>query len=130
MSAGIISNITVDALDWVHLQSTPSHSRPSIFPLAHTAPADIILAVDCIYNPSLLPALVATFDYFAVPGRTRAIVVMELRAEDVVRDFLTLWLGNGKWEVWRVGGDGENGWMDIGYTMWVGWKVEDAKSTE
>ena len=67
-------------------------------------PIDLLLVVDYIYHPSLLPALVSTIDRLAAPGRTTVLVVVELRAEDVVRQFLELWVAadEGRWEIWHA----------------------------
>lgn len=57
-------------------------------------------------------------DYLTVPGRTAVMVVVELRAEDVIREFLQIWLAKStEWEIWSVGG-----LMDGPYAAWVGWK--------
>ena len=72
--------------------------------IAPDEPADVVLIVDCIYHPSLLPALVSTIDYLTIAGRTTVIVVVELRAEDVIREFLQCWLdktAEGEWELAR-----------------------------
>ena len=48
------------------------------------------------------------------------VVVVELRAEDVVREFLQQWLdlsAGAEWEIWSVGG-----LLDGPYAAWVGWK--------
>ena len=111
------SNIVVRELNWLTLQSTTPSFR-SRFLDEDAGPIDLVLVVDCIYHPSLLPALVETIDFLAVPGRTAVLVVVELRADDVVREFLNLWLNRGNWEVRRVGG-----LLKITYTMWVGWKT-------
>lgn len=76
--------------------------------------------MDCIYHPSLLPALVETIDYLTTPGVTAVLVVVELRAEDVIREFLELWLNastKGAWEIWHV-----DEVMEGPYAVWVGWK--------
>lgn len=83
-----------------------------------TDPIDLILAVDCIYNPSLLPALVETIDYLTTPGKTAVLIVMELRQEDVVREFLELWIAKGGWEIRRVA----SAFMGARYAVWMGWK--------
>ena len=92
----------------------------------------LLVIADCVYNPSLLPALLATIDHFAVPGRTSVLVAVELRAADVVREFLQLWLGLGSWEIWRVGsrcrdvdverGCDDDGWLGVDFAVWIGWK--------
>ena len=83
---------------------------------------DLILAVDCIYNPSLLPALVETIDFLTTPGKTAVLVVVELRQEDVVREFLELWVAKGGWEIWRIA----NGFLGSRYAVWTGWKAVQA----
>ena len=89
-----------------------------------TDPADLILVVDCIYHPSLLPALVETIDYLTVSDRTAALVVMELRASDVTREFLDLWITKSAgWEIWRI-----DGVLQGPYVMWLGWRT--ASNTE
>lgn len=59
-------------------------------------------------------------------------VVMELRQEDVVREFLEGWIGKEGWEIRRVparteerkdGGE-EQGFLEGVYAVWVGWKGE------
>ena len=45
---------------------------------------DLVLAIDCIYNEALIKPLVATFDRYAMKGRTLVWVVIELRSSDVV----------------------------------------------
>ncbi|RDX48101.1 hypothetical protein OH76DRAFT_1557423 [Lentinus brumalis] len=111
------TNVTAAALDWVQLQNAPASLRAKLAP---DEPADLVLVVDCIYHPSLLPALLSTIDCLTVPGRTAVLVVVELRAEDVIREFLQGWLdktGDGVWEIWSLGG-----LLDGPYAVWVGWK--------
>jgi len=118
LKAGISgSNITVEELDWLQLHRTPLSTRVRFYP--STTDLDLILAVDCIYNPSLLPPLVETIDFLASPGKTAVLVVIELRQEDVVREFLELWIAKGKWEIWRVG----DGFLGSRYVIWMGWKA-------
>lgn len=118
--------IEVKALDWLQANSTPS-SRSVSHPLARGDPIDLIIAVDCIYNPSLLQPLIDTVDYFTSPGRTKALVVVELRASDVITDFLQIWAKKGGWTIWRIGGDGLDhpSWLDVGFAAWIGWKSSD-----
>ncbi|KAJ7668343.1 putative methyltransferase-domain-containing protein [Mycena rosella] len=118
-------NVLVEELNWQTLHSTSPSRRPQLFS-PPSPPADIVLIVDCIYHPALLPSLLAAMDYVAAPS-TAVVVVMELRAEDVTREFMEGWLvlGNGEWEVWRVGSDDSAEGVlakDSPYVMWVGWK--------
>lgn len=110
-------NVNVDALDWLALRQCPPNARRSAYSYDLI---DLLLVVDCIYHPSLLPALVETIDYLSAPEHTAVLVVVELRAEDVIREFLELWLnasGRGTWEIWHV-----NEVMEGPYAAWIGWK--------
>ncbi|GBE81541.1 hypothetical protein BKA93DRAFT_726555 [Sparassis latifolia] len=109
--------VTAEALDWQTLLTASPYLRHFICPFA---PVDLLLVVDCIYHPSLLPALLATIDYLTIPSKTAVLVVIELRAEDVVREFLEGWLNlspNGLWEIWSVPDV-----MEGPYAVWIGWK--------
>ncbi|KAJ6581459.1 putative methyltransferase-domain-containing protein [Mycena capillaripes] len=117
-------NVAVDELNWETLHSTPASRRAQLFP-PPPSPFDLVLVVDCIYHPALLPPLLTAMNYVSTPGSTIVVVVMELRAEDVTREFLEGWLGSGEWEVWRIGNDEFLDGMlakDKPYVMWVGWK--------
>jgi hypothetical protein len=87
---------------------------------------DLVLVADCIYNPSLIPALISTVNHVAAMSSgepTPVLVVVELRSEDVLREFLENWLSSGFWQVWRVGG--EVGPLGMPYVAWVGWRTEE-----
>lgn len=107
------SNVFVEELDWVHLHATDYTRRSLVF---ESEAIDLLLIIDCIYHPSLLPALVDTIHYLATPNQTIVLVVVELRADDVLREFLQLWLGKPGWEIWRVG----DGLLCMPYVMWLG----------
>ncbi|OBZ67241.1 Diaminohydroxyphosphoribosylamino-pyrimidine deaminase [Grifola frondosa] len=104
-------------LDWMTLHNASASFRRTLVPFAAV---DLLLVVDCIYHPSLLPALLSTINYLTVPEKTSVVVVVELRAEDVIRDFLQGWLDlsdDGIWEIWSV-----SGFLEGPYAVWVGWK--------
>ena len=111
-------NVATMTLDWVQLHNAPASLRTKLAP---SDSADIVLVVDCIYHPSLLPALLTTIDYLTVPNKTAIVVVVELRAEDVIREFLQGWLdkssSQGEWEIWSIGD-----LLEGPYAVWVGWK--------
>ncbi|PFH51026.1 hypothetical protein AMATHDRAFT_3417 [Amanita thiersii Skay4041] len=108
------SNITVHPFDWITLSTTPSHLRHKL--TSFLDPPDLILVIDCIYHPSLLPPLVTAIHHLAIPDHTLVFILVELRAEDVIREFLRLWLATPGWRIWRMGG----GVFDAPYIAWVG----------
>ncbi|KAL0569715.1 Ribosomal protein lysine methyltransferase [Marasmius crinis-equi] len=111
------SNLVVSSLDWIALQQTSPSKRQQAFAFD---PIDLLLVVDCIYHPFLLPPLLETLDFLATPGTTTVMVVVELRAADVAREFLQLWIGKPDWEVWRIADDGR--FLGRPYVMWAGRK--------
>lgn len=109
-------NITAEELDWLQLSSATSSYRSKIFAYPTI---DLLLVVDCIYHPSLLPALVETINHLSTTNKTVVLVAVELRAEDVLEEFLRLWVGQeGRWEIWSI----SEGLIDASYAMWVGMK--------
>jgi hypothetical protein len=100
---------TVTALDW----TLPALRQIDV----RADPPDLLLVVDCIYHPTLVRPLLATMTALAVPRRTLALVVAELRAEDVLRDFLESWIELG-WRMWSVG----EGLLGARWGMWVAWR--------
>ncbi|KAL0066078.1 Ribosomal protein lysine methyltransferase [Marasmius tenuissimus] len=112
------SNLVVTSLDWVTLQQVPPSKRPEVFAFD---PVDLVLVVDCIYHPSLLPSLLETLNFLAIPGTTTVLVVVELRASDVVTEFLQSWITMPCWEVWRIADNGTL--MGRPYAMWAGRKA-------
>ena len=102
------TTVTVAALDW----SLPALRQVDV----RADPPDMLLVVDCIYHPTLVRPLLATMTALAAPRHTIALVVAELRAEDVLRDFLEGWIELG-WRVWSVA----EGLLGPRWGMWVAW---------
>jgi len=102
------NTVTVAALDW----TLPALRQIDV----HADPPDMLLVVDCIYHPTLVRPLLATMTALAAPRHTLALVVAELRAEDVLREFLEGWIVLG-WRVWSVG----EGLLGPRWGMWVAW---------
>uniref|UniRef100_A0A8H7XTF8 Uncharacterized protein n=1 Tax=Psilocybe cubensis TaxID=181762 RepID=A0A8H7XTF8_PSICU len=115
--AGSGSNVSVEELDWIAVESSSPTQRRKIYNTVNN-PVDLLLVVDCIYHPSLIPPFLATVDYLSTPGRTAVLIVSELRAEDVMREFLDKWLCMPGWEIWRIPNE------EIGkhYAIFLGWK--------
>ncbi|KAI0291840.1 putative methyltransferase-domain-containing protein [Russula brevipes] len=101
--------ITVAALDW----TLPALRQVDV----STDPPDVLLIVDCIYHPTLVRPLLGTMTAIAAPRHTVAVVVAELRAEDVLREFLEGWIELG-WRVWSVA----EGLLGARWGMWVAWR--------
>jgi protein N-lysine methyltransferase METTL21D len=107
-------NITAQDLDWITLQSTPPTLRAKAFSFEVV---DLLLTVDCVYHPSLVSPLVNTMQYLTTPGKTTVVVVVELRMEDVVREFLETWLrSDPRWQIWSLGEQK----LDSAYGLWMG----------
>ena len=97
-------------LDWTE-PTAPSAQAP-----------DLVLAIDCLFNPSLAVPL---FDAIEATSAAVALVLSELRDQDVLVDFLAAWLGSGRWTVHRLllesvgGGELARG----RYVAWVGRRI-------
>ncbi|KAH9989562.1 putative methyltransferase-domain-containing protein [Russula vinacea] len=101
--------VTVAALDW---------TLPTLRQIDVSAdPPDVLLVVDCIYHPTLVRPLLTTMTALAAPRHTVALVVAELRAEDVLRDFLEGWIELG-WRVWSIA----EGLLGPRWGMWIAWR--------
>jgi len=112
----VAKNVTVDDLDWIYLQKLSTTQRAQAFSFRH--PIDIILAVDCLYHPTLIPGFVETLDYLTAPGKTLVVIVCELRSDEVTRDFLQAWITRApEWEIYRI-----PGFLGGPYVVWAGYK--------
>ena len=108
------SKIVAQDLDWITLQSTSPTLRAKAFAFEVV---DLLLVVDCVYHPSLVSPLVDTMRYLTTPGKTTVVVAVELRAEDVVREFLEMWLqSDPRWQIWSVGEER----LSSAYALWIG----------
>ena len=108
------SNIAIQDLDWTTLQSAPPTLRAKAFSFEGI---DLLLVVDCVYHPGLVSPLVDTIRYLTTPGKTTVVVVVELRAEDAVREFLEAWLQSDPgWRIWSLGEQR----LDSAYALWIG----------
>lgn len=102
---------TVLEIDWMYPTPPPPPSEAY----------DLIFAFDCIYNPSLIPGFLHTLTSQTTEGRTIVCVVMEVRSEDVVSEFLNAWLEIEGWQVARFpwGDQDGSGGKFVG---WIGWR--------
>lgn len=80
----------------------------------------IIIASDCVYNPTLSAPLAHTISHLAGPN-TVVLIAAELRDPDPLEEFLRAWLEEG-WRVARVGFEEGEEIGSGGYVVWVGWR--------
>lgn len=118
----------IQEVDWVEVASRKRRSLED-------GQYDIVLAVDCLFNESLVLPFLKTISYFSGPASpssppTLAIVVSELRSAEVFRLFLDEWirLDEGAWKVVRaprgsLGGSRGLGMDGRRYAVWCGWKT-------
>ncbi|KAG8862104.1 hypothetical protein FRB96_002134 [Tulasnella sp. 330] len=102
LSESNIRRVSTLSLDWVLLHATPPARRVAVFDVDTEGSFDLIICCDCIYNAGLIPALVTSINYCSQPEFTAVLLVVELREEDVLREFLNTWLASGPWDVWRL----------------------------
>jgi hypothetical protein len=169
-------NVSTEPLDWLLVHDTPAPARhklelelilfppppsasnqldgPSLNPKHdhdHGHGTGLILVVDCIYHPSLIPPLLSTLDHLAArpsslsstQDHTHAhgpdvLVVAELRSEDVIREFLEGWRALEGWTIWSLNtgdvsgdSDDEDGLASFSarYGVWLGRKSSNWSST-
>ncbi|KAF5316468.1 hypothetical protein D9619_006592 [Psilocybe cf. subviscida] len=114
------SSVSVEELDWISIHPASTVSQKKKIYDSEANPIDLLLLVDCLYHPSLIPPCLSTIDYLTIAGRTSVLVVSELRAEDVMREFLEKWLLYPGWEIWRI----PNTDLGKNYVIWFGRKVD------
>lgn len=99
--------VKVSSLDWFDFLNPPSmhsallrkkHVLDQLVPSATARErgekvdgADLIICCDCIYNPGLFDALVATLNVFTDKQRTMVLVSCEMRSDESLAEFLTKW---------------------------------------
>lgn len=130
--------VEVIELDWVveaaawdrHPHSLYSSSSRTAHPPLPSAPS-LIVASDCIFNPSLSAPLAKTILRHA-GAQTVVLVASEVRDEEPLEEFLTAWKEEGgeRWTIWRACWEGEGEMEAAGeladglFVVWVGWQEE------
>ncbi|CAO1631015.1 unnamed protein product [Sympodiomycopsis kandeliae] len=89
-------------------------------------PVDILIAVDCVFNPALFKPLVDTFAAFTTPNHTLLLVLIELRSSDATLQFLETWLQREEGVSWEIRGVAADqltcGGLNEGYAAWIAWR--------
>ncbi len=94
------SALSVAALDWIDVQQAVQSGRSSqvervlkdVRDLLPAGEADLILAVDCIFNPFLIPPFLDTLASLCTPDRSTAFVLVELREQEMMYEFISSWV--------------------------------------
>ncbi|CDU25533.1 related to RKM5-protein lysine methyltransferase [Sporisorium scitamineum] len=99
-----VKSAPLDWFDFLHPPSSHSAQLRKKHILDHfasqQAPPDVIICCDCIYNPGLFDALIATLNVFTQPQHTVVLVSCEMRSDQSLADFLTKW--NESDPCWRI----------------------------
>lgn len=120
-----LANCHTAALDWYDFL-TPSSAhqaqlgRSAI--LNHFDNAqypDLIVCCDCVYNPALFPALIATLNAFTKPAHTVVLLSCEMRSNETMADFLAAWLHDDP--LWRLVSLQDR--FDKGFVVFAAWKT-------
>ncbi|KDE05408.1 hypothetical protein MVLG_04203 [Microbotryum lychnidis-dioicae p1A1 Lamole] len=120
----------VQELDWVEeARDSSSNSNSTKPPNELQSREDLephlIIASDCIYNPSLAKPLARTIAKRAIKGKTVVLVASELRDQDALEIFLAEWIEL-DFEVRRLVFDQDSKRRGLGgneFVVWVGWKI-------
>lgn len=118
----------VDEYDWTYIQSltNPRHRKDylaellSPFSSAETKYPDLVLCVDCVYNPALFRALANAIEAVCAQ-HTVVVIVVQLRAYDTIHEFLDVWLRSGKFCAYSVEDSALPPAFRQGYAIWIAW---------
>lgn len=83
---------------------------------------DLIICIDCVYNPALHAPLIATLDAFCEPGKTVILIVIKLRDVDNTRSFLQAWTEQVQHEIYHLEAELLPTTMQRGYAAWLAWR--------
>ncbi|SCZ90591.1 BZ3500_MvSof-1268-A1-R1_Chr1-3g02085 [Microbotryum saponariae] len=123
--------VEVQELDWVEeAKDSSSNSNSTNYPNESQKNREdlephLIIASDCIYNPSLAKPLARTIAKRAIKGKTVVLVASELRDQDALEIFLAEWIEL-NFEVRRLVFDQNSKGPGLGgneFVVWIGWKV-------
>lgn len=126
--------IVVQELDWVHLhglgtdpfsQRTKDQLVASVlqpFSESHdTTYPDVILCMDCVYNPALHEPLVTTLKTFCAPRHTTILLIMQLREVDNTMSFLKTWASQTEHVIYHLEDELLPPLMRQNYAAWLAW---------
>ncbi|KAG0145444.1 hypothetical protein CROQUDRAFT_671740 [Cronartium quercuum f. sp. fusiforme G11] len=128
----------IEEMDWISIEKDwlKAHSKiQSANSSKSEADYELILAIDCLYNESLILPLLRTFDHLSTPfsstgaPATLVLIVSQLRSDEVMRLFVESWIALPSWKIYRVDEEGLRADLKLNladprYVVWCGWKVE------
>lgn len=127
------AQVHVEELDWFEVQHGSPASRKQLVrdilrPLSRSDSdqdpvLDLVLCIDCVYNPGLHDALLATMDAFCAPHHTAVLVAIQLREAENTRQFLSSWAERGHYTIYGLEDDMLPAPMRCGYAAWIAWRT-------
>ena len=84
---------------------------------------DLILSVDCVYNPSLYPQLLSTIELLCAPRHTGVLCIVQLRAYDSVQEFLDMWLRSARFAIHALDESIFPASVRQGWVAWLAWRT-------
>lgn len=125
------SDCQVETVDWLEASQIYRSGAPSAkarflkdFQQSDGSGLDLILATDCIFNPSLFLPFLDTLTLLTVERCTCVMIVCELRQSDALHDFLAAWLAHeGRWRIYTVEAKDVLGpRLTRGCVVWLAWR--------
>lgn len=130
------SRYQIEEIDWLEIETDWIKANSAKQSSKIETNYDVIIAVDCLYNESLILPFLHTLDLIAKPqslGRsaTLVLIVSQLRSEEVLRLFIESWIHLPFWKVFRVDLNGLRSDLKLSlsspkYVIWFGWKVNSS----
>lgn len=82
---------------------------------------DLIFCTDCVYNPALHEALIATLDIMCGP-QTAVVITVQLREAENTRRFLSMWSDRQHYCTYSLEDECLPPSFRAGYACWVAWR--------
>jgi len=83
---------------------------------------DLIVCIDCVFNPALHSPLISTLNTFCEPRKTVILLIVQLRDVDNTRSFLGVWTEQVGYEIYHLEDELMPPNMQRGYAAWVAWR--------
>lgn len=84
---------------------------------------DLLVCIDCVYNPALHAPLVAALDTLCAVNVTTIFLAIQLRDPDNTRAFLESWTQSGLYTIYALEDSILPAPMRHGYAAWLAWRT-------